>query len=95
MTPGSSEDPGGLSWHLPSLIRQDLHNVPKHEGDDAHVLRRTLHPGQKYGYDDDRRTEETIEQQKQELSKQKQELSQQKQEIERLRRELEEARQKK
>ncbi len=23
---------------------------------DRHVLRRTLHPGQKYGYDDDRRT---------------------------------------
>ena len=29
--------------------------MPKHEGDDAHVLRRTLQPGQKYGYDDDRR----------------------------------------
>ena len=69
------------------------------------VLRRTLHPGQKYSYDDDRRATETIEQQKQGLSHQKQELSQkgetigqqkrelsqQKQEIEYLRRELEKA----
>ena len=66
--------------------------MPKHEGDDAHVLRRTLHPGQKYGYDEQKqelsKKDETIGQQMQELSKkdktigqQMQELSHQKQEL--------------
>ena len=51
----SSDDPRVILRILEDYPGIDLHNVPKHEGDDAHVLRRTLHPGQKYGYDDDRR----------------------------------------